>query len=266
MLFLGTFQWTKETIGSWLSKHSQLFLVLCFGFTPSSFGPRCDSTLLRPRSSQLLPPVFQPLRWWLSDFPSGPAAQKCPHPLVSNWTRRPWQGSSVPVGSVTSRLVLFQHWEGKTNIFGKSTLQQVLNPLPSSLSLQFWETGLTRPSLQRRSLKSRKGRKLTQDLKIGKWLLELAKTTTGFFYLFFSFFLFLFLPFLPFLFCVSVCLFVCLFVCCFSLLRQGFLCSPGCPGTHSVDQADPELRHPRASALQAWEQRCVPLYPITTGF
>jgi hypothetical protein len=26
------------------------------------------------------------------------------------------------------------------------------------------------------------------------------------------------------------------------------LCSPGCPGTHSVDQAGPELRNPPASA------------------
>jgi hypothetical protein len=28
------------------------------------------------------------------------------------------------------------------------------------------------------------------------------------------------------------------------------LCSPGCPGTHSVDQADPELRKPPATASQ----------------
>jgi hypothetical protein len=27
-----------------------------------------------------------------------------------------------------------------------------------------------------------------------------------------------------------------------------FLCSPGCPGTHSVDQADLKLRNPPASA------------------
>jgi hypothetical protein len=41
-------------------------------------------------------------------------------------------------------------------------------------------------------------------------------------------------------------LFVCLFVC-FS--GQGFsLYSPGCPGTHFVDQAGPELRNPSASA------------------
>jgi hypothetical protein len=29
------------------------------------------------------------------------------------------------------------------------------------------------------------------------------------------------------------------------------LCSPGCPGTHSVDQAGLELRNPPASASQA---------------
>ena len=29
-----------------------------------------------------------------------------------------------------------------------------------------------------------------------------------------------------------------------------FLCSPGCPGTHSIDQVDPELRNPPASASQ----------------
>ena len=29
---------------------------------------------------------------------------------------------------------------------------------------------------------------------------------------------------------------------------MGFLCSPGCPGTHSVDQADLELRNPPTSA------------------
>jgi hypothetical protein len=28
------------------------------------------------------------------------------------------------------------------------------------------------------------------------------------------------------------------------------LCSPGCPGTHSVDQAGLELRNPPVSALQ----------------
>ncbi|GAB1301193.1 Predicted gene 8251 [Apodemus speciosus] len=36
----------------------------------------------------------------------------------------------------------------------------------------------------------------------------------------------------------------------FSRKRQGSLCSPGCPGTHSVDQAGLELRNPPASASQ----------------
>ena len=42
-----------------------------------------------------------------------------------------------------------------------------------------------------------------------------------------------------------VCLFVCLFV-----LRQGFFILPGCPGTHSVDQAGLKLRNLPASAFQ----------------
>jgi hypothetical protein len=46
------------------------------------------------------------------------------------------------------------------------------------------------------------------------------------------------------------CLFVFVFVFCFFVFsRQGFsLYSPGCPGTHSVDQAGLELRNPPASA------------------
>jgi hypothetical protein len=31
-------------------------------------------------------------------------------------------------------------------------------------------------------------------------------------------------------------------------VETGFLCSPGCPGTHFVDQAGFELRNPPASA------------------
>jgi hypothetical protein len=48
----------------------------------------------------------------------------------------------------------------------------------------------------------------------------------------------------------SVCscfLFVCLF---FVFQDRVSLCSPGCPGTHSVDQAGLELRNPPASASQ----------------
>ena len=61
----------------------------------------------------------------------------------------------------------------------------------------------------------------------------------------------------------QLCLFVCLFVC-FGLVWFGLvfclfvlffrdrvsLCSPGCPGTHSVDQAGLELRNQPASASQ----------------
>jgi hypothetical protein len=46
-------------------------------------------------------------------------------------------------------------------------------------------------------------------------------------------------------------LFVCLL---FS--RQVSLCSPGCPGTHSVDQAGLELRNLPASASQVWGFFC----------
>jgi hypothetical protein len=61
-------------------------------------------------------------------------------------------------------------------------------------------------------------------------------------------------PGILFLFCfvlVFVCLFVCLFICLF-LVFQGSvsLCSPGSPGTHSVDQAGLELRNSPASASQ----------------
>jgi hypothetical protein len=44
-------------------------------------------------------------------------------------------------------------------------------------------------------------------------------------------------------------LFVCLFVCFF--WDRVSLCNPGCPGTHSVDQAGLELRNPPASASQS---------------
>jgi hypothetical protein len=52
-----------------------------------------------------------------------------------------------------------------------------------------------------------------------------------------------------FLFCFF-CLFF--FVCLFFLvfLRQGFSVHPGCPGSHSVDQAGLKLRNPPASASQ----------------
>jgi hypothetical protein len=39
-----------------------------------------------------------------------------------------------------------------------------------------------------------------------------------------------------------------LFLFCFSKTWRVSLCSPGCPGTHSVDQAGLELRNPPASA------------------
>jgi hypothetical protein len=36
----------------------------------------------------------------------------------------------------------------------------------------------------------------------------------------------------------------------FWFFKTGFLCSSGCPGTHSVDQAGLELRNPPAFASQ----------------
>jgi hypothetical protein len=52
---------------------------------------------------------------------------------------------------------------------------------------------------------------------------------------------------LDFLFCFVLFCFV-LF--CFVFRDRVSLCSPGCPGTHSVDQAGLELRNPPASASQ----------------
>ena len=43
-----------------------------------------------------------------------------------------------------------------------------------------------------------------------------------------------------------VCLFVCFILFCFQ--DRVSLCSPGCPGAHSVDQTSLELRDPAASA------------------
>jgi hypothetical protein len=50
------------------------------------------------------------------------------------------------------------------------------------------------------------------------------------------------------LFCFIVCLFVLVLVLVFQDMVS--LYSPGCPGTHSVDQADLELRNLPASASQ----------------
>jgi hypothetical protein len=44
--------------------------------------------------------------------------------------------------------------------------------------------------------------------------------------------------------------FVCLFVCLFVFRDRVSLYSPGCPGTHFVDQAGLELRNPLGSASQ----------------
>jgi hypothetical protein len=40
------------------------------------------------------------------------------------------------------------------------------------------------------------------------------------------------------------------FLLCLFFRDRVFLCSPGCPGTHSVDQFGLELRNPSASASQ----------------
>jgi hypothetical protein len=41
------------------------------------------------------------------------------------------------------------------------------------------------------------------------------------------------------------------------------VCSPGCPGTHSIDQASLELRNPPASASQILELK---VCATTSGF
>jgi hypothetical protein len=47
-----------------------------------------------------------------------------------------------------------------------------------------------------------------------------------------------------------VCLFLFFVFCLFVFQDRVSLCSPGYPGTHSVDQAGPEIRNPPASASQ----------------
>jgi hypothetical protein len=54
------------------------------------------------------------------------------------------------------------------------------------------------------------------------------------------------------MFCSFVCVCVCVCVCVFPRDRVS-LCSPGCPGTHSVDQAGLKLRNPPASASECWD-------------
>jgi hypothetical protein len=65
-------------------------------------------------------------------------------------------------------------------------------------------------------------------------------------------------------------LFVCLFVCLFWFLVLVFrdrvsLCSPGCPGTHFVDQAGFELRNPSASASRVLELKACATSPGPRG-
>jgi hypothetical protein len=54
----------------------------------------------------------------------------------------------------------------------------------------------------------------------------------------------------PFLFIYLFLFYFILFIYLFWFFETEFLCSPGCPGTHSVDQAGLELRNPPASASQ----------------
>ena len=53
----------------------------------------------------------------------------------------------------------------------------------------------------------------------------------------------------------------------FFFFETGFLCSPGCPGTHFVDQAGLELRNPPASAsqvlgLKVWATTALAFYSV----
>jgi hypothetical protein len=51
----------------------------------------------------------------------------------------------------------------------------------------------------------------------------------------------------------------CFVLFCFFVFRDRVsLCSPGCPGTHFVDQAGLELRNPPASASQVLGLKAVP--------
>jgi hypothetical protein len=51
----------------------------------------------------------------------------------------------------------------------------------------------------------------------------------------------------------------------FFFLDRVSLCSPGCPGTHSVDQAGLELRNPPASASQVKQRKKVLKDTLGTG-
>jgi hypothetical protein len=70
--------------------------------------------------------------------------------------------------------------------------------------------------------------------------------------------------------CIKSFLFVCYGCCClvFGFLDRVSLCSPGCPGAHSVDQAGLQLRNPPASAsqvlgLKACATMCIKSYVCT---
>jgi hypothetical protein len=52
---------------------------------------------------------------------------------------------------------------------------------------------------------------------------------------------------------------------CFCFFETGFLCSSGCPGTHSVDQADLELRNSPASSFQVLGLKVCATTPGTTS-
>jgi hypothetical protein len=58
--------------------------------------------------------------------------------------------------------------------------------------------------------------------------------------------------------------FVCLF--CFVFRDRVSLCSPGCPGTHSVDQAGLELRNSPVSASQVLGLKVCTTMPGETSF
>jgi len=63
-----------------------------------------------------------------------------------------------------------------------------------------------------------------------------------------------------------VCLFVCFLVLVLVFRDKVSLCSPGCPGTHSVDQAGLELRNPPASASQVLRLKACATMPSKVCF
>jgi len=64
---------------------------------------------------------------------------------------------------------------------------------------------------------------------------------------------------------LSLSLIFCLFVL-FCFWEKVSLCNPGCPGTHSLDQAGLEFEIPLPLPTKCWGSRCVPPLPSFLSF